>query len=228
MNRELYIQGIKKECAFLEQEGYFFNQKENNIFYTKESETEGFRIRFSWLEYGDKFVSHGLTAEKRFNIIEEEIQKLLGGELENYYTIHKSPSIDCIPNGLEFTEAENNIRFVVNTVNDFVLFGEFVKIFYQHDVIKFFTTYKEFKDTAKSYEKLAREKISALIVNTGTDIFYRELVIKNKSKANDENDFVQMVITELEPIKTNSTFGKILENFKLLQINLHTKSFPHE
>ena len=96
MDKEIYIQTIKKECAFLEKEGYVFNQLENNIYYTKEEETEGFRIRFSWLEYGDRFVTQGLTTEKRFNVIEQEIQKVLGDDLTSYYTIYKNPLIEYI------------------------------------------------------------------------------------------------------------------------------------
>ncbi len=222
MNTELYIKTIRNECAFLEQEGYIFSQLENNIYYAKETDTEGFRISFSWVEYGDKFNTQGVSARKRFNIVEQEIQKVIGGELKNYYTIHKSPSIDLIPEGLDFTENGKNICFVSNTVNDIKLFGEFVLNFYKSEVISFYNQYQNFIDAAKSYEKLEREKISTLILNTGTDIFYRELVIKNKSKAKDENDFVNMVVNELEPMKTNSTFSKILENFKLLQNNLRS------
>jgi hypothetical protein len=226
MNRELYIKTIKKECAFLEAEGYTFNQVDTNFFYTKNTEDEGFRIRFSWLEYGDTFVTHGLTAEKRFNIIEQEIQKILGGNLVNYYTIHKSPLMDndYIPKGLEFQMSGENFRFETNTIKDIELFGEYLRSFYFQDVIKFYSNYKEFIEVAKSYEKLERESISILILNTGNDIFYRELVIKNKSKSTDENNFIQMVVNELEPMKENSTFGKILENFKLLQNNLHSNA----
>lgn len=224
MNEELYIEAIKKECSFLEKEGYIFNQIENSIYFTKDSENEGFRIRFSWLEYGDKFTTYGLISEKRFNIIEQEIQKILGDELVNYYTIHKSPSEDYIPNGLEFSKIEKNIRFVSNTDHDIKLFGEFLRNFYLLEVIKFYSIYNEFSDLAKSYEKLERKNISTLISNTGSDIFYRELVIKNKSKAIDENEFVQMVISELEHMKQNPTFSKILENFQLLQNNLHSNA----
>lgn len=222
MDTALYIQTIKKECAFLEKEGYQFNQVDRNIYYTKNTETEGFRISFSWLEYGDKFDTYGITAEKRFNVVEEEIHKILGGELENYYTIHSTPSFEYLPDGLKFSGSENKNCFATNTINDIELFGEFIKSYYQSDVITFFNNHKEFIETAKFYEKLEREKVSTLILNTGTDIFYRELVIKNKSRAKDENDFAQMVITELEPMKSNSTFGKILENFKILKSNLHT------
>lgn len=226
MNRELYIQTIRKECAFLEDEGYTFKQIDMNIFYTKDTNDKGFRIAFSWLEYGDKFVTHGLTAEKRFNIVEQEIQKILDGDLNNYYTIYKNPAVDVdyLPQDLEYEMRGENFRFVSNTVKDIQLFSAFVKSFYKNDVVKFFNNYNEFIDVAKSYENLEREKISTLIINTGTDIFYRELVIKNKSKAHDENDFVKMVISELEPMKSNSTFGKILENFKILYNNLQEKA----
>lgn len=220
MDTALYIKTIKKECAFLEKEGYTFTQLENNIYYTKETDSEGFRISFSWLDYGDKFVTQGVSAKKRFDIVEEEIFKVLGGKLEDYYTIRMRPLISSIPKDLEFTKSENNIHFETNTVNDIQLFCDFIKSFYESDVIPFFDNYKNFTKTAELYEKLEREKISSLIVNNGTDIFYRELVIKNKANSIDENDFVEMVITELESLKTNSTFGTILENFKLLQNNL--------
>ena len=221
MNRKLYIETIRKECAFLEHEGYSFTQLENNIYYIKKTDSEGFRISFSWLEYGDKFDTQGVSARKRFNIVEQEIQKVIGGGLENYYTIHKSPTVDKIPNELEIKMDGTNLRFVSNTVKDIELFSFFLKSFYRNDIITFFNDYKEFSDVAKSYEKLEREKISTLIINTGTDIFYRELVIKNKSKANDEGDFAEMVFNELEPLKDKSTFSRILENFKILQSNLH-------
>ncbi|MEO9511543.1 MAG: hypothetical protein ABJN84_02455 [Flavobacteriaceae bacterium] len=220
MDTILYVETIKKECAFLEKEGYTFTQLENNIYYTKETDLEGFRIRFSWLEYGDTFAVQGLTAEKRYNIIEQEIQKVLGGKFDSYYTIHTSPSVNNAPKGLEITNFANNTRYRTNTVNDIELFCGFVKFFYESSAIVFFDNHKEFTKTAELYGKLEREKISSLIINDGTDIFYRELVIKNKAKSIDENDFVEMVITELEPLKTNSTFGTILENFKLLQSNL--------
>jgi|GEM_PF-3538386 len=220
MDTALYIETIKKECAFLEKEGYTFTQLENNIYYTKETDSEGFRIRFSWLEYGDTFAIQSLTAEKRFNIVEQEIQKILGGKLDSYYTIYTSPSINNTPKGLEITNFENNTRYTTNTVNDIELFCDFLKSFYESDAIAFFDNHKKFTKTVELYEKLEREKISSLIINNGTDIFYRELVIKNKAKSIDENDFVEMVITELESLKTNSTFGTILENFKHLQVNL--------
>lgn len=224
MNRELYIETIKKECFFLEQEGYVFNQLENNIYYTKESQTEGYRIGFSWVEYGHKFATQGLSAKKRFNIVEQEIQKILGGELTDYYTIHITPSVEYIPKGLEFIGLEKNIRCETNTVNDIVVFTEFLSRFYSSDVIYFFSNYKDFMSVVKSYEKLGREKISSLILNTGTDIFYRELVIKNKSGSKDERDFAKLVIDELEPLKSNSTFRRILENFKILLKNLNVEN----
>lgn len=205
----------------MEEEGYTFNQLDNNIYYTKNEETEGFKISFSWLEYGDKFVTQGLSAEKRFNVIEQEIQKVLGGEITHRYTIHKNPLINYIPNGLKFSNEEDKNRFVSNTVIDIELFGVFVKTFFTNTVLDFFNQYKTLDQVYQSYSKLERENISSFIINTGTDIFYRELVIKNKSKASDENNFVQMVINELEPMKSNPTFGKILENFKILNSNLH-------
>lgn len=223
MNKELYLQTIKKGCSFLESEGYSYNQVDSNIFYTKNADEDGFRIRFSWLEYGEQFVTHGLTAEKRFNVVEQEIKQVLGGQIENYFTIHKSPAVDNNYNikNLEYQVQGVNFRFVSNTIMDIELFCAFVEAFYKYDVVSFFSNYKLLIDVAKAYESMQREKISTFLINTGTDIFYRELVIKNKSKSSDEDRFVKMIINELEPMKANATFGKILENFKLLHSNLH-------
>lgn len=81
-------------------------------------DSEGFRISFSWLEYGDKFVTQGVSTKKRFDLVEEEIHKVLGGKLEDYYTIRISPLISDIPKNLGFTKSEKNIHFETNTVNE--------------------------------------------------------------------------------------------------------------
>ena len=190
MNRELYIQTIKKECAFLEQEGYIFNQIENNIYYTKDSEAEGFRISFSWLEYGQKFDTYGLTAEKRFNIVEQEIQKILDGDLLNYYTIHKSPLVDYIPNCLKFSGTENKNRFVTNSINDIESFAEFIKEFYSKTAFDFFENYKNIKTVnSQLKELLEAKKIQTLLTSMDNTTILRFYIIAIICMNNPIKDF---------------------------------------
>lgn len=220
MNRELYIQTIKKECAFLEQEGYFFNQIENNIYYTKDLETEGFRISFSWLEYGDKFTTQGLSAKKRFNIIEEEIQKVLGGELVNYYTIHKSPLVDYIPQSLEFTESEKNIHFVTNTVNDIELFAKLIKEFYSKTAFDFFERYKNI-DAVNSQlkELLEAKKIQTLLTSIDNTTILRFYVIAIVCSNNPIKNFFKETYFPYIEANLDNEINKIeSDRFKLLQI----------
>ncbi len=220
-----FLESIKQACSFLEQEGYALRKVDTsvnrNFWYEKHSETEGYRISFGWTQYGEEFHVKGLSALKRFNSIEQEIQKVIGGNLIDYYTIHKSPSIEYVPEGLFFDRTEKNIHFVLKNQNDIELFADFIKEFYTKTVFMFYNQFINLSEVFKAYCLLEREMISSLILNTGTDIFYRELIIKHKFKSSDKNDFVAMVLNELESIKNNATFSKMLENFNLIQLNLN-------
>lgn len=225
MDTELYIETIKKKCAFLEQEGYILTQLENNVFYTKEAETVGFRIRFSWLEYGDKFVTHGLTAEKRFNIIEKEIQKILGGNLSNYYTIHKSlSSVEYIPQGLEFTQVEENIRFAANTVNDIELFAEILKIFYSKTALEFFNNYEGIDSiNSQLKELLDTKKIQTVLTSIGNTTILRFYTIAFLSVNKTIMDFFSKTYFPYLNNNLDNELKKIeSDRFKLLKSNLHT------
>jgi uncharacterized membrane protein len=220
MNRELFIDALKSNCDFLIKEGYTFSQIENNIYYTKSTGEEGFRIRFSWTDYGNKFHIYGLRAEKRFNAVEAPLQAVLGGELEEYYTIYTNPSASFIPKDIVYQEMENVIRFFITNETEVNLFGKFVNDFYLKKAILFYEKYLTVTSVYLDYSKLERDKISTLILNTGTDIFYRELALNHNSNLHGMKEFSNMVINELEPLKDNTTFGLILDNFKKIQSNL--------
>lgn len=220
MNRELFIEKIKEECDFLEGDGYNINLIENNISFVKINKNEGFSVGFSWVEYGDNFYIQGITAKKRFNIVEREIQQVMGGNIEDYYTINRKLSADFVPNELNYSIVENNIRIKICDEHDVFLFSELLHHFYLHSALGFFKTFQSIEATFNYYTGLKREDISTFIVNNGTDIFYRELVLMNKSGADDEIKFVQMVRTELEPLMGNVTFKNILNNFNLIYNNL--------
>ncbi|MFB9057628.1 hypothetical protein ACFFU9_12840 [Mariniflexile ostreae] len=158
MNRELYIQIIRNECDFLEKEGYLFSKIENNIFYKKESNYGEIRIRFNWIEYGDKFITQGLTVEKRFNEVEEVILKIVEGELGNYYTIYKNPCFEDIQSDLNYTELENNIRFETYNIRDIKLFAKTVKAFYSNTVLKYLKRYESLNALDKELKSLLDSK----------------------------------------------------------------------
>jgi len=225
MTLQDFLNTMKISCSFLEREGYKLREVNTsvnrNFWYEKHTEIEGFRISFGWTQYGDEFHVKGLMALKRFNIIEKHLQKVLGGDLIDYYTIYKSPSIEYIPKELTYEATENNIHFVLKNTVEVNLFGFFVKEFYKNAVLIFFNKYSQFEQTRKDYSLLERGKTASLILNTGTDIFYRELVIKHELNPNTANEFVSMVINELEPMKSNSTFSKVLEILKKIQSNLY-------
>ncbi len=158
MEREQFINGVKSECQFLEQEGYAFNQVETNIFYTKNTTDEGYRISFSWVEYGDNFHVMGLIAKKRFNIVERHLQKISGGVLEDYYTIYINPSSGHIPAELRFEITENNIRFILSDENEIRLFGFFAREFYKTKVVEFYSNFSDLSKVDERLEELLETK----------------------------------------------------------------------
>ncbi len=224
MELQEFLEAMKSSCSFLETEGYTLRKVDTsinrNFWYESHTATEGFRISFGWTQFGDEFHVNGLHCLKRFNIVEKEIQKVLGGKLIDYYTIHKNPSSDYISKELPFDSTENNIRFVLKNQQDIKLFADFVMGFLRKDCEIFFNNFILFEKAYTAYSKLNREQISSLLSGIDNTIFYRELVMKYIAKADDLNDYYTMVINELDSIKNNSTFSRILENFILLSINL--------
>lgn len=224
MELNSFIESVKASCVFLEQEGFALRESDpvlnRNFWYEKNTANEGFRITFGWTQYGDEFHVKGLNGLKRFNVVEKELNNLLGGEITDYYTIHKNPSTNYIPSDLPFEATGDNIHFVLRNQNDIIRFTSFVKKFFSQECLPFFSQYEHLGDVYKVYIGLEREKISGLLLNSGNDIFYRELVIKHIFDRDDAARYYKMVVDEFEPLKSNSTFKKILDNFKQLNANL--------
>ena len=224
MKLKEFIITVKQACRFIEQEGYTLREVNTslnrNFWYEKHERSQGYRITFNWTQYGDEFHVIGLHCLKRFNVVEQELQKILGGELIDYYTIHKSPLTDYIPVGLEFQVLRDNAHFVLREQNDILLFANFVKEFFFTETAEFFHLFEKLETVYKTYLSLGREKISTLISGIGNTIFYRELVLKYIFNAEDKNTYYQMVVGELEQVKNNLTFGEILENLKQIKTNL--------
>lgn len=222
MNTKLYIETIKKECTFLEKEGYIFTLLENNIYYSKKNNSEGFRISFSWSEYGDKFTTQGLTAKKRFNIVENEIKKILTGELEDYYTIHKTLSTNYIPKELEFKEVGNNICFPTNTVENIKLFSQLLKIFYSKTVLEFFKYYEHISAIDNKLEELLElKKIQSILTSSGNSAIHRFYIISFICENNPiKNFFIETYFPYLKDNLDNELNKIELEKFKILQRNL--------
>ncbi|MES2134127.1 MAG: hypothetical protein V4506_17400 [Bacteroidota bacterium] len=224
MNLKEFLESIQTNCGFLETEGYTLRKVDTsvnrNFWYEKYTETEGYRITFGWTQYGDEFHVKGLHGLKRFNEIEQEIQKVVGSNIMDYYTIHKMPSTDLIPKKLPYESTENNIHFVLKNEIDILLFTDFLKEFYYKECKYFFDKYKNIESVYKDYIKLDREKISTLLYGVNNTIFYRELSLKYNLNSNDKESYYTLVVNELEQLKNNSTFNEILEKFKLIKNNL--------
>ena len=115
MKNQEFLEAMQSNCSFLENEGYFLRNVDpstnRNFWYEKSTLKGSLQMSLGWTQYGDEYQISGLTARKRFNIVEEEIQKVLGGELIDCYTILRSPEIEYISKDLPYSFTENNIHF---------------------------------------------------------------------------------------------------------------------
>jgi hypothetical protein len=149
MKKKDFFDSIGKGCQFLEEGGFKLRETDRhvdrNFMYEKTDDEEGFCIKFNWTQYGDNFHVKGLHALKRFNDVERPLQAVIGGQLSDYYTIHKMPSTYYIPKGLPYETTQNNIHFVIKEEADIKLYMEFLKSFYLTDSIPFFNRYEKFE-----------------------------------------------------------------------------------
>ena len=210
------IEQLRKGCQFLENEGYQYHCIEGQVKYVKNIENEGLAIEFRIFEWSKRnYRIDAFTALKRFNEVEKPIQNVIGGELENYYTIYTKPSLNDIPNEVEHTIFNESVEFIVKTDTDVDLIIEFIKNFYKNTALPFFER-NDLLNTYNFYKDLQREDISTFLLNTGNDIFYRELSLKKLFNQNGVFDYYDMIMKDLNQLRGNSTFDKIAENLTKL------------
>lgn len=181
MELQEFVAAMKSNCSFFETESYSLRKVDlsvnRNFWYERHTETEGFRISFGWTQYGDEFHVKGLQAYKRFNIIENVFHEVKGGFLQDYYTIHKSPSVEYVPENLSFTETENNIHFVIKNQNDVLLFTKFIKEFLINTVKLFFDSFTDLSSVSLWLNNNDIEYHKDLIVLWDNTMMIRKLLI---------------------------------------------------
>jgi hypothetical protein len=177
-----FLAGLQQGCDFLETEGYILRKVDSSInrnyWYEKHTETEGYRIAFTWTQYGSEFHVNGLHAQKRFNEIEQQIQRVMGGDLADYYTIYKLGEADLIPENLAYKSTENNIDFVLKNETDILLFADFVKEFYTRTVKDFYTHYSKLEVVNSLLQELLDTKqIQSLLTSIDNTTIIRFYLI---------------------------------------------------
>lgn len=169
MRHKELIEGIRMGCAFIEAEGYNFREIERNIIYEMNNSETGFCINFGWTEYDIMHIS-GLCVMKRFNIIETILQEVLGGQLNEYYTIYELASLDYIPEGLIYDQTQNNIHIQLRDNYDFEKFIEFMKFFYVNQVKGFIEKYNHLSFLNEQLQELfENKKVQSLLTDIGVN-----------------------------------------------------------
>ncbi len=182
MDLKEFLEKIETSCSFLEAEGYQLRKVDasvnRNFWYEKNTETGGYRIAFGWTQYGEEFHVKGLHALKRFNEVELQIQKVVGGDLTDYYTIYKAPATDLIPENLPHEATEDNIHFILKNERDISLFADFIKNFYIKTVIDFYNEYLKLNSVNTLLQELLEtKKIQSLLTSTDNTTIIRFYVI---------------------------------------------------
>ncbi|MCZ8230346.1 hypothetical protein [Flavobacterium sp.] len=217
MTNQNFINIIKNECQFLENDGYQLKIIDRNIWYEKKTDKEGLRISFGWTEYDCLWIS-GLTANKRFNEVETLINKAINIDLIDLYTIHISPNPKDIPQGLKYIESSENINFEIYTYEESLLFIEFLKSFYYRTVVPFF---EEYESLTKIIYWLNEKDISEhlnLIVSTGNTLMLRKLIVM---KLNNDTKFQDLYLRynnylAQKSIEKESPYVDMYKKFKQL------------
>lgn len=111
-----FVEQIKKQCVFLEDDGYVFHHQPNYIWYTKED----FVISFNYLVY-DFIDAYALMATRRFNEVENALQ------LKDDYTIH--------------TQTDGEFHVKISDTADVTTYAAGIAAFYKEKVQPFFETY---------------------------------------------------------------------------------------
>jgi hypothetical protein len=214
------IKEIQKGCQFLIDDRYIFNRVEENILYQKKMNNGGFSIDLRYFEWtNSSYRIDAFKISKRFNAIETEIQKVLGGSLDDY-TIYTLPKLDKIPDDIEHAIYNNHIEFIVKDVDDITKVIFFLKTFYYETAIPFFEKYKTIYDVNQKLSSLDRNEVTSFITNDGNTVFYRELTIKYLTNSPDFEEYYAYILKEFETVKGQETFDEIVQNLKKIKQNL--------
>lgn len=210
MNNKLFKEIIESELGFFQADGYSLREVDRNIWFEKKIESEGFRISFSYTEYGDAFHVNGLKASKRFEEVEGILQKVLGGELSNYYTITLNPDETIIPLQLLYTKTENNFHFEIDTVTDLHLFLRFVESFYEYAALPFYQLYDSLFKVYETTKELKGDQLSRFVNSSSNLIFSRLFIIKSFYDRPKAEEYYSEISSELTKMRGNNTMESIL------------------
>ena len=173
MDKKIFIGEIKSNSNFLYLDNYQFLEIGDCIIqFQKNMKENGYELTFQYHESADDkgyfFRVNAVSASKRFNTIEKEIQKILGGNLINYYTIHIKPDINVIPKHLEHDNFLQNISYHIRDEKNVILFLEFVKTFYHQTAIPFFEKFNNINAVNEQLKNLLEaKKIQSLLTDSG-------------------------------------------------------------
>jgi hypothetical protein len=205
MEYKSFIELVRQECRFLENDGYTFREVDRNIWYEKVGETEGQGISFAYTIYGNNFHVNALGAYKRFNAVEIFLQKRLGGELINYYTINIDPNESDLPTDLPYTKTKNNYHFEIITSAQLISFLGSVKKFYEQTVKPFYQTYTSLAEVHNKLSNLKNPELASFISNASNLLFARVFIIKSFIEPSIGEEYYQYISNELSKLKGNVT-----------------------
>ena len=208
MDNKLFDEIIASKLGFLKVDGYSFRGVDRNVWFEKNTESAGFRIGFAYTEYGQIFHIKGLKASKRFNEIENVLQKVLGGNLVDYYTVYISPNEREISPGLLYKKTENNFHFEIANADDLYLFLKFVESFYEK-IHSFYNSYETLSQVYDKIKELSKEHLSRFVSNSNNLLFARVYLVKSCCDKSEGEAYFSEIDKELNKMRGNKTIESI-------------------
>ena len=222
-----FLKEVEESFKFLEADGFKLRNvdpSENRfIGFEKQFDAGALRIMFQWTQYGEKFYVEEIRAEKRFDIVEEELQKVLSCDLNDLYTIYVAPSLKSVPVELECIQTTfGGFQLTILSKEDLVLFTSFMKEFYLNSVQEFFDAFQNLSSVNEQLQSLLeRKEIQTLLTSAGNSTILRLYLIavfySNEFVLDYFNNFY---FTYLKDNISKSTVKITSERFEILKRNI--------
>ena len=169
MNRKVFLECIQDKFKWLSKTGFTFKSIDTSVYFEKSTEEEDCCINFFWAEFNEIKIQ-GLFAFKRFNVVEELIEKSTG-KLD--FTIRMPLKYD----NFNLSMLSPNGGIYLSTEGDISKFSELVQKLFQTSVLPFYKEFSSLHDVGNWLNENNASDHSKLLVVSNNSMMLRKLII---------------------------------------------------
>jgi len=214
IDSSIFSKEISKSFNWLIDLGFSLKEEDSNVLFEKARVETTLALGFSWTEY-NKILINGFTAFKRFNLVENLIQEVLGGELD--FTIKHRWHGEIPSDFVKISDPQFfQDAFLITDTIQMPIFSNMLKCFFENEVAIFDNKFSSLSTILDEIDLLPSNEKSSFIVNTSNSTFLRILAIKHLVNPLEGQKFYEETVKELSPLKNQRVFYQILQNLDRL------------